>query len=307
MTEITSRLVIYCLCVAAALLIHGLVFGVPYGSFVSSTALSVCAAVYVGLAVISWRAGGAVVFKTPLALLTALFLGYAVFFPLVAPNAMNADGLRAAVLSTPLWPQIFVSLFCGIIFLQTDRLEKPGGRRPAATGIGSFVCFGTALTFAFFAGLRTVLGMGTVNGLSGAERAVFGSSAIHYLIFAVFFIILAYTAHAAWSLGTPNPLGGPRRRFIKILIGTLPLLGFLGTVLGIMHALGGLPGLMLGERTSVSDLSQTLAASFSGISLAFETTMLGLICSLLATVGLSYVEKLEAEAVLQEEKHDGGV
>ncbi|MEO9530047.1 MotA/TolQ/ExbB proton channel family protein [Roseibium sp.] len=298
------KLVIYCLCVVAALLIHALVFGLPAGADFVVVLFPIAAVLYCVLALFLWhqKTGPGNPVGTVLAACNFFFIGYCVQYPLIWPDALADGGLRAAVLSTTLWPQIFVCLFSGIVFVQLDGLQALREGHVGRTGVAAYFAFGLAMTFAFFAGLRTVYGPAHGEALTGAARAVFGGSAIHYLIFIFFFITIAYTIHAAVGLHAPNPHGGPRRRFIKILIGTLPLLGFLGTVLGIMDALGGLPGLFLGDRTTASDLSSELAASLSGISLAFETTMLGLVTSLVATLGLSYVEKREAEAVLRRQE-----
>src|SRR5262249_44217942 len=64
------------------------------------------------------------------------------------------------------------------------------------------------------------------------------------------------------------------RRFVKGLIPLLPLLGFLGTVIGLATALAELPRLGTGRR-EVIDLSGSLA----GLAIKFETTLLGLLGS----------------------------
>ena len=79
------------------------------------------------------------------------------------------------------------------------------------------------------------------------------------------------------------------RRFVRGLVTLLPLLGFLGTVVGLATAMGALP--LDGAAGARVDLT----ASLAGLALKFETTILGLVASMIAAVLLAALDRSEAE------------
>lgn len=79
------------------------------------------------------------------------------------------------------------------------------------------------------------------------------------------------------------------RRFVRGLVTLLPLLGFLGTVVGLATAMGALP--LDGAAGARVDLT----ASLAGLALKFETTMLGLVASMIAGLLLAGLDRSEAE------------
>lgn len=81
------------------------------------------------------------------------------------------------------------------------------------------------------------------------------------------------------------------RRLIRSLISFLPLLGFLGTVIGLTAAIGGLPD----EIGPQARGSLDIAGSLFGLAVKFETTLLGLAGGLAASLLLSLLEKREEE------------
>lgn len=101
----------------------------------------------------------------------------------------------------------------------------------------------------------------------------------HFTIFLTLCATLVALADAS-----ATGLSARRERFIRALIGLMPLLGFLGTVAGIMKALAGLPGLFGGQGVDGDALTPVL----QGLATAFETTLVGLVgaaaCGLLVTV-----------------------
>ncbi|MBQ9456106.1 MAG: MotA/TolQ/ExbB proton channel family protein [Thermoguttaceae bacterium] len=74
--------------------------------------------------------------------------------------------------------------------------------------------------------------------------------------------------------------------FIRVIIWAIPILGFLGTVMGITLAIGGLGG-------NLSDTEQTLPKMISDLSFAFDTTALALSFSIVLMFFQFYVDKLE--------------
>lgn len=114
---------------------------------------------------------------------------------------------------------------------------------------------------------------------------------------------LAYASHTRAALfvaqaGTGHPAAGPHsletfhaasRRLVGALLSLLPLMGFLGTVIGLTAAIGGLPsGMGAGARFDVG-------ASLLGLALKFETTLLGILGAVIASLLLSFLERHEKE------------
>jgi hypothetical protein len=81
------------------------------------------------------------------------------------------------------------------------------------------------------------------------------------------------------------------RQFVRALLPFLPLLGFLGTVIGLATAISELPrGL-----TEGTDHAFNISASLAGLAVKFETTLLGLMASMISSLSLNFLEKREAE------------
>lgn len=81
------------------------------------------------------------------------------------------------------------------------------------------------------------------------------------------------------------------RRMIRALLSFLPLLGFLGTVIGLTAAMGGLPSHIGPDAETSLDIN----ASLFGLAVKFETTLLGLSGALVGSLLLALLEKREAE------------
>ncbi|WP_157665433.1 MotA/TolQ/ExbB proton channel family protein [Cyanobium sp. NIES-981] len=78
----------------------------------------------------------------------------------------------------------------------------------------------------------------------------------------------------------------------RTMIWVLPMLGFLGTVLGISVSIGGFSGLL----TNVTDIAKVkagLTQVTGGLSTAFDTTLLGIVCAIACMVLMSLAEKSE--------------
>lgn len=106
-----------------------------------------------------------------------------------------------------------------------------------------------------------------------------------------------------WSAGeariaAARALRDGTRRFMRQLLALLPLIGFLGTVVGLSAAIGALP----------HDLAQgagrvDIAGTVGGLAVKFETTLLGLAGAVVGALGLGWLERSEgaflARAVLR--------
>lgn len=81
----------------------------------------------------------------------------------------------------------------------------------------------------------------------------------------------------------------------KLFIWAMPVLGFIGTVLGISQAVGQFSGFLAGEIEDIDLVKQQLVQVTQGLSYAFSTTFLGLVCALVAMLPASMVQKAEED------------
>jgi biopolymer transport protein ExbB/TolQ len=82
----------------------------------------------------------------------------------------------------------------------------------------------------------------------------------------------------------------------KILIWALPVLGFIGTVVGLGEAVGGFET-FLDKADDVELLKQGLVQVTSGLGSAFDTTYLALLVAVLTMLPLSILERLESRVL----------
>ena len=88
-------------------------------------------------------------------------------------------------------------------------------------------------------------------------------------------------------------------RTVTLFIWAMPILGFIGTVLGISLAVGGFSD-FLTTNVSIEEIDRVtaeLGEVASGLSFAFDTTLLGLLAGLLASVVSSGVRKREEQVL----------
>jgi biopolymer transport protein ExbB/TolQ len=81
---------------------------------------------------------------------------------------------------------------------------------------------------------------------------------------------------------------------IRSLIWAIPVLGFIGTVVGLSYAISAFGG-VLGKSTEVSEISSSLKGVTSGLATAFETTLEGLVAALAIQLVLTFLKKAEEE------------
>jgi hypothetical protein len=79
------------------------------------------------------------------------------------------------------------------------------------------------------------------------------------------------------------------RRFMRAVLALLPLVGFVGTVVGLSIAIGALPADLAGAGGRVD-----IAGAVGGLAVKFETTLLGLGGAFIAALLLSWLERAEA-------------
>lgn len=78
----------------------------------------------------------------------------------------------------------------------------------------------------------------------------------------------------------------------KLLIWAMPILGFIGTVVGIGLAIGNLSGFLGGDIEDIALVKNELGKIASGLSYAFDTTLLGLVTSLISMVPTTITQSI---------------
>lgn len=85
---------------------------------------------------------------------------------------------------------------------------------------------------------------------------------------------------------------------VKGIIWAIPISGFIGTVLGLSEAVGGF-GNVLAEGGNIETLKNSLGGVTSGLSVAFETTLIALVAAMIIQLLLTFLMQKE-EAFLDE-------
>jgi biopolymer transport protein ExbB/TolQ len=83
---------------------------------------------------------------------------------------------------------------------------------------------------------------------------------------------------------------------IKVFVACIPILGFIGTVYGIGTAVGGF-GTTLEGAGDVDAIKNSLGGVTSGLSVAFDTTLLALVMSILLMIPLGSVQQIEENSL----------
>lgn len=81
---------------------------------------------------------------------------------------------------------------------------------------------------------------------------------------------------------------------VQGFVWAIPVLGFIGTVLGLSEAIGQFSG-VLGAADDVEKISQSLKGVTSGLATAFETTLEALVAALVIQLGITLLKKNEEE------------
>ena len=81
---------------------------------------------------------------------------------------------------------------------------------------------------------------------------------------------------------------------VKVAIWAIPILGFIGTVLGLSAAMGGLSG-GLGDSADISQLKDKLGTITAGLGVSFDTTLVALFMSLILSFPTSTLQKQEED------------
>ena len=85
---------------------------------------------------------------------------------------------------------------------------------------------------------------------------------------------------------------------IRGFIWAIPVLGFIGTVLGLSQAVGGF-GSVIASGASMEELKQSLGGVTGGLATAFETTLIALVAALFIQILLTMLKKREEDFLEQ--------
>lgn len=81
---------------------------------------------------------------------------------------------------------------------------------------------------------------------------------------------------------------------LKVFIWAIPILGFIGTVVGISNAVGGFAG-SLDQAQDIAVLKESLNSVTSGLAVAFDTTLVALVMSLIVMFPTSSLQQSEED------------
>lgn len=81
---------------------------------------------------------------------------------------------------------------------------------------------------------------------------------------------------------------------LRGFVWAIPVLGFIGTVLGLSEAIGGF-GKMLATSSEISEIAGSLRGVTGGLATAFETTLVALVAALGIQMLLIFLKKSEEE------------
>jgi biopolymer transport protein ExbB/TolQ len=84
---------------------------------------------------------------------------------------------------------------------------------------------------------------------------------------------------------------------LKVFIWSLPILGFIGTVVGIGSAVGGFSS-SIGKAEDIDKIKEALGQVTTGLALAFDTTLLALVLSILVMLPTSWLQKVEDDLIV---------
>lgn len=85
---------------------------------------------------------------------------------------------------------------------------------------------------------------------------------------------------------------------VKVFLWAIPIMGFIGTVVGIGQAIGGFGAVFgAGEGGDMSQIKEPLLAVLSSMAVAFDTTLLALVVSILLSFPASSLQGMEDDLV----------
>lgn len=89
---------------------------------------------------------------------------------------------------------------------------------------------------------------------------------------------------------------------VRVFLWAIPIFGFIGTVIGVGEAVGGFAQ-FLASAHEIDQIRSALGNVTSGLGVAFDTTFVGLVLSVVVMMLMSYVEKTEKDQLLAAENY----
>lgn len=89
---------------------------------------------------------------------------------------------------------------------------------------------------------------------------------------------------------------------VKVLVWAIPILGFIGTVIGIGDAVGGFSRSLDGAD-QLDSIKSSLHEVTSGLAVAFDTTLVALCASILVMLPMSFLQKAEEQLLHDVDDH----
>ena len=89
---------------------------------------------------------------------------------------------------------------------------------------------------------------------------------------------------------------------VRVFIWALPIMGFIGTVIGVGGAVAGLSG-SLDTSSDISAVKDSLKDVFGSLGVAFDTTLLALVLSLFVKIPSSAMHKIERDLVTRVDEY----
>lgn len=84
---------------------------------------------------------------------------------------------------------------------------------------------------------------------------------------------------------------------VRMFVWMIPILGFIGTVIGVSDAVGGFAS-FLSVAQEVDEITTALTKVTQGLGVAFDTTFVALVLSVLVMIAMSSVQKMEQDQLL---------
>jgi len=245
-----------------AALVTGLAATMPVGLFAGLGGVAAAVPVLLSLApraAVLGRLGAIALALYPVVFVLALLIGQ--------PGAEDLT----------LWPAFLAALAAGLALLPPG----PGGHRAASDS--------PALGLLPL-GMATLVAGVTLAATAGRlpqwpDRL---TAAAYLSLYAAACVIAVGLTEAILA----GRLTARRDRFLRAMIGLLPLLGFAGTILGIMQALSRLPDVIDPAGGQTAGLQGLLG----GLATAFETTLIGVIAAVIAGLILTLLQDSQSDA-----------
>jgi len=83
-------------------------------------------------------------------------------------------------------------------------------------------------------------------------------------------------------------------RLVNGFIWAIPVLGFIGTVLGLSQAIGGFGATLSAAGEDINQLKDSLGGVTGGLSTSFETTLIALVGALIIQVRMTFLQQRES-------------